>query len=225
MNVYWPPQLVPQSAPADPIRNSVVGPASLSGFRQAVSSLATAWRLSYVRIPIHTPARINLARALSAQIDGPVTPVIATVFDRRALKPFAAADDLDVVLSGFGDGGSFGDGSMFSQPGIAVAVSASAARLSTTLSLALIKSSALVPGMQFSIGVRLYRIGKIVDQSASAATVEVWPPLREAVLAGATCEFVLPQVKCRLTAESSYALGIDFGRVGYLDVQFIEDPN
>lgn len=108
------------------------------------------------------------------------------------------------------------------QPVVTATLAADAARRATALSLT-INVGALQAGHDFSIGERLYRIRTIASQNSSAASITVWPPLREAAASGATCNFEAPVCRMRLANDTAMDLSLDGWRDGSPTVPFVED--
>lgn len=108
------------------------------------------------------------------------------------------------------------------QPTVTATLSADASRRATALSLS-ISAAVLEDGHDFSIGERLYRIRTIASQTSSAASITVWPPLRETAVSGATCNFGTAVCRMRLARDDAMDLLLERHRRGNPSISFVED--
>lgn len=105
--------------------------------------------------------------------------------------------------------------------GTAVATAGAAVR---AVSIALTKTGTytLEVGQYFSIGERLYRIKEITSQSAGAATVRFWPPLRELVAISTAVEVQDPVCRMRLASDQEMDLDLIMRKTGSPTISFVE---
>lgn len=220
--VYWPRRLlVPRVSAINPAPATVGGPASLSGFRQAIASPAAVWSIRYEGIPVGSVAQRHIMRALAAQIDGRATPIALPVYDLEELRPLGTTTP---ATAPHDDDAAFGDDTLYGSSRAQVVAAAPAARGASQLTVTTILAAALQAGQHFSIGLRLYRIKSIEAVAGANTTFKLWPPLREAVIADAELEFDEPVVKARLVSDGALDLALAMGAHGVVSAAFLEDP-
>lgn len=135
---------------------------------------------------LHCPDQVRAARAIEAAMDGGVNPVVAFSYE-DAFSPLPSA------LTPHSDGTPFDDTGLYEGPGFSLNLAAPAA-LRATMVQVVGEFALLRGGEHFSIdhpvhGLRRYRIVRVEGDQ-----VEIRPPLREAVPAGAVLD--LSRVGC-----------------------------
>ncbi len=226
--IVWPCAiLVPRNIAVDPAYRSVAGPSSVSGFGQVVASDAGLWKATYDGIPVHDQKGLSLVklwRAISTLAEGRLNPLLICVHDieRHPIPAGVSYDGLGGQVP-HSDDAFFDDDTGYVSSWIVVSTAAGAALRATTLSLTKTASGDLEPGNRFSIGERLYQIKHVTSQSDGAAVVTIWPPMREAVDAGAVLNFDSPVVRVRLASDAEMDLPLELGRWSFPSVNFIED--
>ena len=209
MTIAWPRNMLIPTTGGSPVYvpRTVSGPTSVSGFRQSVASDAGGWQVTLGGILIRTRADLLKWNELAVLLEGRLNPVLVPVFSRKpGPDPFFSDEtghDTDAPVE--------------------ATVSGAAALRATTMAVNVAYGGALVPGMDFSIGERLYRVRSIVSVVGSVTTVTIRPGLRVALSGGETAEFNAPVVKCRL-ADDLMPIDLQSFKRASPSVTFIEDP-
>jgi len=100
---------------------------------------------------------------------------------------------------------------------------ASAAALRATEVTLTVTGGTIEPGHYFTVGTgRLHVIGSLIEQDGNDFTVNIWPPLREAVAESAPAEFCNPTCRMRLASDDGMKAEFEFGRFAFPSVDFIE---
>ncbi|CAN7516387.1 hypothetical protein [Brucella pseudogrignonensis] len=221
--ILWPCSvLTPRNRLVDPAYRSVSGGTAINGFSQVVSSDAGIWKATFDQVVIRNAQQVKAWRAIRAHTEGRLRPVLICLCEgrRRPLPPGVGPSNPALPHS---DEAFFADDSGYVTRLVGIRTSSSAALRATTLILSKQTSVDLEPGQRFSIGERLYEIRKIVSQSNSSATVNIWPPLREAVPSGSDVEFDRPVLRVRLETDAEMDLMLELNRFGSPTVNFVED--
>lgn len=156
------------------------------------------------------------ARAIEASLDGGVGAIVAWTF----VDPFVPGE-LGGAHVPHSDGASFSDGSLYgSTPAGAIVVAACPLR-ATNIPIMMV-SGALRGGEDFSIvhavhGWRKYRVNRVFDGS-----VEIRPPLREAIEAGTEIHFLRVGVASRLLNPDEFFGAIDGNHAVEVTARWIE---
>ncbi len=188
----WRPYLAGQT---------VTGGQSTSGQVQtAKTDGGGRWVFEAADADLFDRGQLTLWRKYEALLDGGATEIIVALCDRRQApvpiidgKPYFGSRNLP-----HSDGALFSDGTGYAQDPIYAETGGSAALRATTISLHMIQSGDVVGGEHFSIdhataGRRLYRIAKVLsDDGAGNLSVQIRPPLREAITAGMEADFNNP---------------------------------
>lgn len=229
--VYWPrsPLIKPRAISVDVAPRSVAGPPSLYGQDQVVASSAGLWSITYHDILARGPKGVLLWRALAAQIQGRLNPIVLPVFERPARTPagtLAATADIAAAFVPHSDGAAHGDGALYaSSAGVDATVVGAVARGQVTWLLDVVGAQPLDAGMHFSVGHRLYRVAAVLETAGTVSNITAWPPAREAVVSGAVAEMARPVCKVRLAGDRELNEKIvhenRHGEIG--GVSFIED--
>lgn len=224
--LYWPRRkLCGPVRSIDPVFRNTSGGA---GRGPVVASDAGVWKASFGSIPVlqrQGHDDIALWQAISTLLEGRAGE-IAVPIETRGRRPLPAGvsdNDIDTEEQVAHDDDSlFDDGTGYVNSWIEAELAADAALRATTLSLAKGACGTLVPGMDFSIGVRLYRIRTVVAQTAATATVTINFPLREAAAAGMFCDFALPVCLMRLASDQEMDLAIERNKRAFPTVNLVE---
>ncbi|MFZ4165177.1 hypothetical protein [Brevundimonas sp. NPDC058933] len=177
------------------------------------------WMCWMNEIELITRPQIKAARALEASLDGGVTSIIVPAFD-WVFSPETVAH---------ADGSPFEDGSLYLSSPVAATVTAPAALRATILQAMFVGGGPLEAGERFSIihptkGKRLYTIARIRDRVADTYTLEIRPPLREAVLAGAEVDVSTPGCVMRLGNPDDFLGAIDALHESVANAIWVEAP-
>lgn len=162
------------------------------------------WRCEMSGIWLRGREMLQAARALDAALDGGL---------ERLIVP-----DRDVHLGPVPTGVSWGVVSRFH---------IGAALRATMVTIEVDAGPILIGGEHFSLqhpgrGRRMYEIRKVISWSGDAATVQIRPPLREAVAAGLAVDFNTPGCEMKLVNPDDFFEPIRSGRSAYLKPQFVE---
>jgi hypothetical protein len=174
---------------------TTAGTVSASGFTQRVSVPAQSWTIVYGNILVATAEQLRVWDAYEGYLQGGAVPV---------LVPLVGEADISGTIGG-----------------TVVGATAAGATFITIHRV----GAAVVAGMHFSIGERLYRCFGTTSVGGDNYTMSVLPPLREAAAGGAVVVFDNPAVRCRLASDDEMTLQLEPGRMGTATVRFVEDPN
>jgi hypothetical protein len=224
--ILWPYDVLPPAHPAFDINpRSTRGSANGLGASQNVVSSVGLWTATYTGVPLNTAQRIKCWRALEGILQGRSLPLLVPLRDKPDRMPLpAAANGRRSVFLPHSSSASFSDGSLYQQDTIVAELAASAALAATTVSIRMITDVLPEPGQHFSIGVRLYRIARLVSSVDDTVTVRIVPPLREAVASGERADFSNPVCKMRLATDTELSAGtLSANRFAVRDVSFVED--
>lgn len=228
-DVIWPREELPARRPFFNVaRRSVAGPATREGLGQVSASDAGIWKATFEEIIVYQQNgrdRIKLWHAIDGLLDGRLNTVLMPVetTGRRPLPAGVTDEDIDYEeTTPHDDDSFFDDDSGYLNSWIGVEVASNAAARATTLSLTKVAAGDLEPGMRFSIGERLYQIKTVVSQTAGAATITINLPLREAVVAGAECNFARPVCLMRLATDEEMDLAIEMARYAFPTINLVE---
>jgi hypothetical protein len=228
--ILWPRRLlVPRKPPAfTPLARTTSGGATDSGLGQVIASDAGYWIATFKEVVVHDAdgeQRILTWKAIEGMVEGRAYPLImpVDVSGRRPLPVGVTDADIDEEESTPHDDDSmFDDGSGYLNTWIDVTAAKSAPPRATTLSLSKKVCGTIMPGMDFSISQRLYRIKKVLAQTASTAMVMINFPLREAVPMDSFCDFALPVCLMRLMTDDEMAIELETGRYAFPTVNLVE---
>jgi hypothetical protein len=221
--VYWPKVICPLNIAINAKAKTIGGPSALSGFVQNVATLAGSWNIRYEGIPVMSPERIMMWRALAGLIEGRSNQVIVPIFDIYKLTPLVSVPLAAASTSTYGDGSVQSDGTGFYTNKIQAVVTTFSPKGRTSLILNLFNCPDITPGQHFSINYRLYRITSIISKTSGATEVKIWPSLRDDVLPLSDVIFDDVVCKCRLATDNELDLTLEAGRWGKSAVNFIED--
>lgn len=228
-HLYWPRRLLcGLSKSFDPAYRTTSGGSGRVGLGQVIASDAGVWKSTVGSIPVLQNDRhstIILWRAIDGLLGGRTGEIAMPVSTRgrRPLPDGVTDDDVDSESDvPHDDEAPFDDDSEYDGSFIEVEVAADAALRATTLVLTKNVCGDIEPGMDFSIGVRLYRVKRVTAQSAGAATIVINFPLREAVTAGSHCEFEHPVCLMRLASDQEMDLPVELNRKALPTINMVE---
>jgi hypothetical protein len=198
--LQWDASLVPTKVRFHLQNTSRSGGPSLTGHEQIVASVSARWT-AQLTVPLRGPG-VLAWRALTAGLRGRAGAVLVPACEgSRAPWPVDAYGRR--------------------QAAIEFRVASSAALGDTALTLTRVAGSALLPGMMFSIGERLYAV-TAVGGGPDAFAVAIAPGLRAAAFAGQLAEFARPVCRMRLASDDEGAADIDLGRHATVSASFVE---
>lgn len=206
------------------IRVGLVGratqsPPSLSGVGQVLRTDGGGyWVMQYSGVSLITPDSMRAWRAWEAHSDGGATRIIAPAPDLylspRPLQGKKLARPSGLVNQS--DDEYFPEAVAFATPFILATASAAALR-ATQVTITVTQGSRVKGGQLFSInhsvsGRRMYETGRVLSQSGQTATVEIRPPLRQAIGANTPVDFDWPGFEAIVTPDSNITADIQIGR-------------
>lgn len=230
MTLRWPCMLGPNDIEVDLTPRPQGGGPSIAGGSQWVQSEAGVWEITYSSIPT-SRLRINAYRMIALLLNGPATPILVPVFDKkRAPFPFVDPTVGGPRITSYGDiphsdDSLFSDGSGYYTPVIDATAAAAAIR-STSLTMTLNYGGMIWGGEFFSIGENLYEIKSVsLTDAGPPGVYEIgfMPPLRVAITDGTVLNFDDPVCRCTLASSSGMPLSLSNRIVGLPAVSFIED--
>lgn len=203
----WPlARLRPQSAAWNLAGGLVMGGQNGVGVAQSVRlDGGGVWVADYGRIYLENGSRARLFRALRMLLDGGVNPVVLP--DCDGIQPWpvesgSPVTSIDQITHS--DGTLFSDGTGYGQRVIDIVTVGAAAHRATTMTVDIIRGSALGGGEAFSIlhpehGWRRYEIKTAIEDGGNTV-ITFGPPLREAVADGVELEFDHPRCVMKLSS-------------------------
>lgn len=178
---------------------AVQSPPSLSGVSQVLRTDGGGfWVVEYTGITLNSANKLRGWRAWEAQLDGGATRVIAPVPDLfLAPRPVAGSGyALPSGLVSTSDDEYFPEAIAFATPLIIASAEAAALR-ATQITLTVEQGSRVKGGQFFSIdhpgaGRRMYQTSRVLSRDGQTATVEIRPPLRQAITDDTPLDFDWP---------------------------------
>lgn len=221
----FPPVLRPIGGGFSPNARTIGGGQSLGGFEQVTTSANDRWQASYKFVANRTE-RILALRAFILSMRGRANTVGLPMFDNnrapwQILRGIAQTPAR--IRTRRLDGTPYADAADINDTLITAELSAGADVLATQLSISVTKGSAPQPGHLFSIGNRGYSI--LLVTGSGPYTVEIWPSLRIAAIAGETVNFTSPVCEMRFASDGEGAdalKGLDLLKFGTITLNFDE---
>lgn len=214
MNVPWPYKLLaPRKVVVEPVYATMSGGRSITAVEQIQSPDAGYWTIQLAEIPCVSRGQKQSARAISAQLQGRLGLCDVPIYD-DANAPYPLPVPGAVVDGAlWSDGAEFGDRGVWETETIIATISGAVALGAISMVVNLTAGSEVEPGQHFSVWgasrSRLYRVANVTNVAGSLYTVKVWPPVREAITAGATAEFSRPLLTCRLATDGEMKQFVD----------------
>ena len=222
--ISWPEILIPRSNPHDLRNMAATGGRTGSGREQRVFNDAGYWEIGFNSVPIRTRAQALAWRAMVSKLRTGEA-ILVKIYDKWF------ADGANGVVQ-------------------EARVGANAALRATTMMLTTINLE-LEPGVEFSIGQRLYRITEVTSHDPAEAiadwlttgspwddvdgiwvdapmngsaswTVKILPPLRAAAAAGAEADFRDRVCLCVIDDVGGGGLDLDLARFADPSITLIE---
>jgi hypothetical protein len=228
--LHFPPSLMREAAQDRPRLVGVArsGGRSASGiFTMSRSDGGGLWSVGFRSIALRTADHVRAYEAVTTAMAEGSRPIVVPICDRRHFPAPTFEGNLLYSWSSVphSDDSLFSDGTGYSQSVVVIATSGTTALRATQINLGIDFAGVLHGGELFSIdhtvlGWRMYRIIEIVSQTATAATVKIEPPLREAVANNTPVEFDLP--RCIMQLASPADLTLEMRRFGNPSISFVE---
>lgn len=187
-------------------QSTTSGGVALSGDEDLIASDGGGrWYVEADGVALNRREKIMAWRAFNSALGGGVNPFVFPICDARHQPTMGG------TLVSHSDGTSFSDDTLYSQGDSEAELTADAALRATTISISMTTGKPLIGGERFSIDHpamrhRTYQIGQIVDLTASTATLQFHPPLREAAPAGTAIDFNNPRFVARIDGRMSAPL-------------------
>jgi hypothetical protein len=218
----------PSSLQARLVGQAITGGVSLSGEAQfADASGGGRWVVDFGETALWTKEKVLAWRRLAAMLDGGAASVIVPFADRRhqPVNPKYTGSDT------FGTTTWVADRDAWTAEEVTAVTTADAALGATSLAFNLTAPLALLGGEKLAIlhstmSWRIYEIGRVKTGgtvgSAVATTVDIRPPLRQAVASASALNFTSPRCVMRVEGDMSETLGqLKFGKAS---ARFVEYP-
>lgn len=227
----WPWRLLPPKSWRTRLSNeTLTGDTSISGAIQAARTDGGGlWLSDHLNIAILTPDQIQCLEAWTAEMDGGATPFILPCWKLlTAPRPFMGGD---LALPGAPSDSPdfFAQDPSFGAPVVTAAMVGAAALRATQVKIAVQVGTPLRGGEHFSIphasgAWRMYKVGRIVSADSGGQTVNIRPPLREAIAGGEAAEFDVPRFQAQLMPSKADELSPDLqlGRFATVNGYFME---
>ena len=219
----------PASVKLQRLGQVVTSPATISGVVQALRTDGGGlWGVNYGAMNLRTDDLVRAWRAWEGELAGGAALVNVPVLDLRfAPRPLQGGR---LARPGSLRNGSdvdpyFPEVVGYGAP-IVVASIAPAALRATTVTLTVTQGSRAVGGQTFEVnhptfGKRVYQTGRVISRDGQSTTLNIWPPLREAIAAPVAVNFDWPCLTCRLVPDSDISPELTHGR-GSVTAQFVE---
>lgn len=197
------------------------GGKALSGDEDVIASDGGGrWYADLGNADQYTRDRVMLWRAFKSAISYGAAPFVFPVSDIRH-QPSRGR-----VRVPHSDGTTFSDDTLYASGDCEAGLTADAGLRATQISISMTLGKPLIGGERFTIvhpamRDRCYQIGRIIDQTATTATVQFHPPLREAAPAGGAVDFNNPRCVMRLDGRMTAPLAGPRWATG--SARFVED--
>lgn len=202
----------PSSLQARLVGQAISGGVSLSGEAQFADAAGGGrWVVDFGETALWTREKVLAWRRLAAMADGGATPIIVPFADRRhqPVNPKYTGSDT------FGLDTWVDDVTAWTDEEVTAVTTADAASGATSLAFTITAPVALLGGEKLSfihdtMSWRVYKTGRIKTGGAVgtevATTVDIRPPLREAVASGTPINFTSPRCVMRVDGDISETL-------------------
>lgn len=215
----------PNGLKASLIGGTVSGGQALSGISQfAMTSGGPMWSFTFGDALLLTKEKLNTWEAIAAATDNGATPFVVPVAQRRR-QPFLTSKLPDGVSDS--DASTFSDGALWTMSEITASIVGSAALRATRLNISITGGVPLIGGELFTAwgltkGQRMHIITRVIaqDLEANTATIDIRPPLREALSADTPLDFDNP--RCVMRVNGDMGAQVDLLRFGKGSVSFVE---
>lgn len=224
MYIFPVHRLTPEAIKADLVTKVVSGGTALNDEEDVIQTDGGGrWEVAYSGISLNTVWRERAWSAWTSHLAGGARRVLVPVYSlRTAPRPYAGnglmrpsnlvADD-DVFPASVG----------FAAPYIKAEAVAAVDLRATSMVILVTQGARIEPGMRFGIGVRAYKIERVIERNGMEASIVINPPTREPISAGAALNFDWPVVQCRAAIGQDLAPEMMWARRGSTSVSFVED--
>jgi len=190
------------------------------------------WVATMQDVQVSSSDNIRAWRALRTLLDGGVTAMAVEARDVYAAPwPIVGGAPLISADTATDDDVTLDDGSLLAGNVISATLGADAALRATTVQINFASAGSTTNGLRggerFSIQHttyldRLYEIGTVSSLGSGNYSVTIRPPIREAVSAGATCEFDYPRCIMRLADPAAMDLAQQRRLYAQASVKWVE---
>lgn len=223
----WPIDLlIPRDKQFSPMSGAArYGGRTLNGSARVTSWQAGGlWRGKYIQIGLHEPEKVLLLEAIEAILDAGAEPMAIPLLPlARAPLSYATGP------APHSDGSPFSDDSEYAGSNIRGVLAENAEIFGTLLTFTW-SGPVHIFGGDFEVaapeGPRAHRIKRFRSRAGAPGAfiyqVEISPPLRCDLVAGAPLDFENPRCLMRLTNPEAFAPVLEFGEYGFIDAEFVE---
>lgn len=224
IQLFQPSQIKPEL-----VARVIESPDSLSGNSQVIRTDGGGyWRCDMGGMALLTSDQIRAHRAWEDHMAGGVEQFIVPIADIRHAPRGAVGTQLmrPGPLLATGSDPYFPEALGYGVP-VVIATAGEAELRATQLSIAVSQGSRIVGGQYFSIthtnkGRRMYRTGRVIAQTGQSATVNIVPPLREAIGPATALDFDFPSFLATLAPNTDTAADLLFARSANVSFSFRE---
>lgn len=230
MPFTFPIQLFqPSSIKPELVARVIEGPDSLSGNNQAIRTDGGGyWRCEIGGIALLTSDQIRAHRAWEDYMAGGAEQFLVPIADIRHAPRPAVGNQLmrPGPLLVTGTDPYFPEALGYGVP-VVIATAGEAGLRATQLSISVSQGGRVVGGQYFSIthtnkGRRMYRTGRVISRTGQSATVNIVPPLREAIGPATSLDFDFPSFLATLAPNTDTAAELLFARSANVSFSFRE---
>lgn len=221
-----PSTFKPDSGGFAPFVRSLSSGQALDGTEQIQTQLHDRWTAAF-QFSLRSSTQILAMRSFVTQMRGRSNTVALPTFDLRApwaVDAYGVIQNPKWARSRSLDDTPYEDDAGLVDSLIAATLNASAAINATSVAINIATGSAPSPGMQFSLGNRLYAINSVASVG-SVHTCGIWPWLRVAATSGDTVNFTSPKCEMRFATDGEgqdVFSGLTARRFGTVTLRFDE---
>ena len=220
--LVWPAAILkPAYVAADVVAFSRSGGRTLGGLERVTRTDRGYWSIAYRGVSLGKTAQRRLWNAVGTHAGGMAGLLAVPVWSYDS-APWPANSVPGLYLPVPLAGASFGYGSQYVQPAIAVEAVADVPLGATSLSLRAIDGIDDLAGVRFSYRHALYKTGIPTSVDGNVWTLPVTPPVRAPIPAGAALEFSLPTCLVRLASDREMDVNFSVNKIDKRDVAFVE---
>lgn len=224
----WPIELfIPQEVSVDPVHRNTSTTTSTSGISQTVSNGAGRWKVTFTNVPVYGDEAILQWRALDMETEGKLKPILVPAWDfprsPYVINGFGSHQELLNSVTPHSDETPHDDETPYASGKTTFEVKFNVSAGQSFIRINKISNALLRVGHRFSIGERFYQIKEIVAQSSIQCNCYIWPPLREDILAGQTCNFDNPYVRVKFASNTAMNLPLTINHYSFPTLEFVED--
>lgn len=206
------------------VRRILSGGAPINGADEDVIQVdgGGLWQWTLSGIELYSPDLLRLWNAWDAHLAGGSVECWVPIASNATAPQPGGVGPSPIVA----DDPMFPTSVGYSIPYIKAQTTSAASLRATTVALSVSKGARVKGGEEFSVmhekGPGLYTITRVVSASGQSATVNIWPPLREAIPSGLAVNFDWPMFRARMIPNFDMTPQITLGLQATVEVSFIE---